>query len=643
MPLLVLMPRLLNHPRGGHNGEVSQEFAITLALLALLGILAIEARRNANLQFSWRGRNTWLLLAAALFTFWGATSLLWTADVGATQDHTVIWLSYTTLLFIGRIVLRKRSLIGLATMLVTTGLILALFRLLQYWFTSGERSLASALYLNLGVEPELLVTILPLVLVIQLTVRRLNIALICLFIAAIMWMGSFSTYQRTPILALLATSFCLAVGFMSRWGRLRSPLRLVTLGIVLCAASGVQLSLPSKIQGWNPVLNESGKEFVAKQVKGIRTMEMDTSSRLQFWGAGLAMARAHPLQGVGAGAYKTTYLQYRRSANANPFWGRTKDYSQVEGTESTYRAHNEFVEVLGELGAVGLILLAGLLLVLTVLLWRSPPPQRWLALSVGTGVIAFLMSSSLSSFSFRWIPCGFTFFLLMALLLPIMRNRVAISGKTFRFSYGAVTGLILLALLSVTRTSQVIVSEYYDLQGQAEETIDPKQSVELYQKALALDPHNFSASSHLGTLLYRMKRPQEAVAPLEQGLRYGVNNIQQQALLSFAYAQRGDRVRAREVLQEAAEAYPDSLFIRALYVEALERGGQAAIAQEQRALMQAINTEETEVWERIIRSGIKAATTAAQERNLIHPAKLLPKIGLGTLLERERLYSISLP
>ena len=411
LPLLVLTPRLLDHPSGGHNGEPSQEFAITLALFGLLGLLAVEARHNANLQFSWRGRNAWLLLAAAAFTLWSAASVLWTADMGATQDHTVLWLSYTTLLFIGRIVLRKRSVIGLATMLVTTGLGIALFRLMQYWFISGDRALASALYLNLGVEPELLVTILPLVLVIQLTVRRPIIALICLLIAALMWMGSLSTYQRTPILALLVTSFCLAVGLMLRWGHLRSPLRLVMLGIVLCVASGVQFSLPSKIQGWNPVADESGKDFVIKQVKGIRAMEMDTSSRLQFWGAGLKMTLAHPLLGVGAGAYKTTYLQYRRSANAHPFWGRTKDYSQVEGTESTYRLHNEFVQVLSELGAVGLVLLAGLLLVLAGLLWHSPLPQRWLAWSVGNAPVWSMWSmrirASISRFlrAFWRNPC----------------------------------------------------------------------------------------------------------------------------------------------------------------------------------------------------------------------------------------------
>lgn len=133
------------------------------------------------------------------------------------------------------------------------------------------------------------------------------------------------------------------------------------------------------------------------------------------------------------------------------------------------------------------------------------------------------------------------------------------------------------------------------------------------------------------------------MAPLARGLHYGVNHIQQQALLSFAYAQSGDWTRAREVLQAATEAYPDSLFMRALYVEALEREGQNAAAQEQRAVMQALNTEEAAVWEYVIRSGIKSATTVALEKNLIHPAKLLPKNGLGVLLERERLYSISLP
>jgi O-antigen ligase len=639
LPLLILTPRLLDHPSAGHNGEPSQEFIITLALLALLGVLACETRHNTHLRFNWRGRGAGLLWVTALFTLWSVLSLMWTTDIGATLDHTVLWFSYTVLLFIGRIVLRRRSLIVLIAMLLIAGMGVSLIRLLQYWSTSGARPLASALYLNLGVEPEILVTILPLVLVVQMTVRRKSIALLCLFIAAFMCMGSLSTYQRTPILALLVASFFLIAGLKFRWVQRRSSLRLALLVLVLVVTSAVQLSLPSKLQADHSA--ESGKDFVVKQVKGIREMESNTSSRLQFWGAGLEMARAHPLQGIGAGAFKTDYLQYRRLANKHPFWGQNQLYSQVEGIESTYRMHNEFIQVLSELGVIGLILVGLLLSLFATLLWQCQSSQRWLALCLGTGMAAFLVCSCFSSFSFRWIPCGFTAFLLMTMAGPLARNttpRPTEKGMR-RLPLIIVATLFLFAFLTFARTSQVMLSEYYELQGRAEILTNQTGSFQYYQKALVINPYNFSASAGVGELLYRTKRPHEAIAPLARGLHYGVNNINQQALLSFAYAQSGDLVRAREVLQESAQAYPDSLFIRALYIEALEREGNSAAANEQRAILQAGNAEEAEAWEYMIRHGIRATILAAHNQHLVHPATLKPKNGVSALEERERLYS----
>lgn len=636
-PFLILTPRLLDHLSGGHNGEPSQEFLITLTVFGMLVLLGIEARRNTAPQVNWQGKHRWLLLATASFALWSAASLFWTADVGATLDHTVLWLNYTAVIFVGRIVLRRRSVLGLIAALMTAGLAVALFHFAQYWLSGKGRPLPSPIYANLGVTPELLVTILPLLFVVQLTIRRSVLAWIVLAVAAVVWMGSLSTYQRAPILALLMAIGLLALGLLTKWIVPRNKLRLAALVSVLILTGSFQMSLPAKVQ--DPLGKQTGKEFVVKQIKGIREMEVDTSSRLQFWGTALEMALAHPVLGIGAGAYKTGYVTYRRVANTHPYWGRVKDFSQLEGMDYVYRAHNEWMEILGELGCTGLVLIGTVVLALGGLLWKVPLQQQWLAVGVGAGSLAFFVSSSLTSYSFRWVPCGFTFFLLITLILPLHRKRASENttapAPSLHYTQWATAAFTLFILLGVTRTGQVMVGQLYQFQAQV--AFDQEQGIALYQKALTIDPHNFSASAELGSLFYRSNRPQEAINHLEFGVRHGINNVSHHALLSFAYAQIGQPTRAREALQQAAEAYPGTIFARVLYAEALTKEGNLQAANDQRVAMRAINAEVAEVWELILQQGVKAASLAANQQRLPHPAKLEPKIGLSVIQERERI------
>jgi hypothetical protein len=69
------------------------------------------------------------------------------------------------------------------------------------------------------------------------------------------------------------------------------------------------------------------------------------SGRWQFWGAAVSEFRAHPLNGGGAGSWEAWWLQH----------GSLKVFSQY--------AHSLYLEALGELGIVGLLLIAAAVLV----------------------------------------------------------------------------------------------------------------------------------------------------------------------------------------------------------------------------------------------------------------------------------------
>jgi tetratricopeptide (TPR) repeat protein len=69
------------------------------------------------------------------------------------------------------------------------------------------------------------------------------------------------------------------------------------------------------------------------------------SGRWQFWGSAVSEFRAHPLNGGGAGSWKAWWLQH----------GSLKVFSEF--------AHSLYLEALGELGIVGLLLIVAAVLV----------------------------------------------------------------------------------------------------------------------------------------------------------------------------------------------------------------------------------------------------------------------------------------
>jgi hypothetical protein len=182
-----------------------------------------------------------------------------------------------------------------------------------------------------------------------------------------------------------------------------------------------------------------------------------------------------------------------------------------------------------------------------------------------------------------------------------------------------------------------MLSEHYQFQAQVQGARSQEQRIALYQKALAVDPYNFSAAAELGSLFYGNHDPHAALPYLAYGVQHGINNIFNHATLSFAYAQTGQYDRASAALQAAVEAYPGTIFARLLYAEALTNEGKLAAANEQRAVMRAINAEDAAVWELVLERGFKAAALIAQQQKLPHPAQLEPRIGLGVIQERERL------
>ena len=109
------------------------------------------------------------------------------------------------------------------------------------------------------------------------------------------------------------------------------------------------------------------------------------------WWVGWEMFKDHPITGIGLGNYKINFIPYKAIFLATP---RGADYSFYIARAA--QAHNEYVQVAAELGIVGLLALAGLLIVLPLTLWKrirrnKDEADRFDLLLLSVGAVAFLV------------------------------------------------------------------------------------------------------------------------------------------------------------------------------------------------------------------------------------------------------------
>ncbi len=641
LPFLILTPRLIDHTKAGYDGEPSQEFIITIALIGLSLTYFIFSPQAIEHSFRKMKGTKWVIYFVGAFASWSAISIFWTSDLGATLSHTALWGNYFVVLLLGKLILRRRSVVGVYVAIILSTFSVAIIRLVQYAISIEDRSIISPIYMNIGVETEILVTALPLICVVFLSTRRKALAYCCLIIGAIVLAGSLSTYQRTPLLAILCSVIILTIGVAFRVITYVSWRRPILLGGVLLATAWLQVSLPSGVRTYEETpLN--GKEFIASKLKRNPKMESDAIARITSWRTALEMLQSHPVRGIGAGNYKAGYSEYRSQSNQNPFWTEVKDYSQHDGMECNYRAHNEFLQIGSELGGIGLFIV-GLILVSLLFLYLSVwKTNSSLVVGMVASTAAFLISSNLTSFSFRWMPCGFYFFLTLCLVLPLAKyeaNSVAVGLSSWQvIPKSMLISLTIFLVLAAGRTTQVMASQYYELGVGRTLNNSQEAYIERCHKALAIDPYNFSVAYGLGATLYRMNRPQEALPYLNYGVNHGINNVGGYAVLGLATKQAGDPASANQIIAKGASVYSASLFLRALYVTALDNQGLTQNAEVQRRLAQEINPAAAEVWEAVIRDGIQGATLLANNKKLPHPAKLFPKVGVSVMQDYRRVY-----
>ncbi|NND05799.1 MAG: tetratricopeptide repeat protein [Saprospiraceae bacterium] len=297
--------------------------------------------------------------------------------------------------------------------------------------------------------------------------------------------------------------------------------------------------------------------------------------RRLIWIKSANMVKDHPIIGVGSGNWKMLF----------PGYGLEGSYRMQDQQVVFTRVHNDFLEILVELGGIGLLIYIAVFLVAWYRLWRSSDKPTWQQLMVGSGLASFAVVS-LIDFPKERIE----FILLLALYLALtdlLTKRT--SGFRFGINKGIILGVLGAALCFIgwtglaryhgelktkemlkARASQqwekVILlsreaqSRWYNVDhattpllfysGIAQYHLgDLDQAEEDFRRGLAIHPHHFQLHNNLSTVLLQKKNFSEAIVHLEEALR--INDRFEDALfnLAFCYYSMKDFEQAKQVVQ----------------------------------------------------------------------------------------------
>ena len=635
--LVLLAPHLPGIPRpSGNSLPWRQEFGFALLLTLALGFLLKPSRRLRVVIVERRS-----LLATAtlgLFAVWILLSAAWAVSPYSAIHLGLQWSLYLAFFAI-MISLAKNPRIMHSSLRALAGVVcvLAIACAIESWFgaqlTDGNfRSDLKPLLRGSGGFGEIMAMAAILFAGLSLHNNHRRQAIGCGVTAILAWLATIQSLERAPFVGASAGFGLLIVGAVvakSRSRRTLLRLSLLVAGLALVLFSQTVTSIATHSTAVPSTVARLNQNLAA---------DNNARARFLFWGVGLEMARAHPLLGVGGNNYEAGYAAARAQFSAaNP------NSSLIGMNEHllTIYAHNEYIQLLAELGVIGFLLFLLVSLVLFLSFWRAARHPRLAlpALGAGGAMLAFAISSGASGSSFRYFGGGLLFFFAAAIVVRIANTQSFASDKPkqhihFRGNFCRVIvpclfafSLLIVGVLSAQATGTV-------LHGLAQGSSEPARAERYYQASLRVFPPSAATHFSYGMWLYQQRRGAEGVTHLSYALERGFNSSICYAYLAGAADSAGDPARAEQTLAAAVRAYPVSVFLLVRHATALARIGRSEDAKAEFSKALLIDSRAARGWQQLIDNDIDAALAAAQQdKGIALPGELAPASAVFEVLQ----------
>lgn len=331
------------------------------------------------------------------------------------------------------------------------------------------------------------------------------------------------------ILGLLYALADRRLSFPPRLRRAAAAGVLAALGLVAVGGLGAFLVAVDEPGGY---LQDRWDEFKRQPDVETGSSHLVTigSNRYDFWRVALDEFREHPLAGEGARAFGTAYLR------------------EGQTTETPQRAHSLELDLLAEIGIVGLVLLGAAVLPFAWIIFRRARSDL-VATGVLGAVVYWLVHAS-GDWTWTFPAVGLPFFLLL--------GAGAAGGDDVRRLTGrvAVPVGIAVAAVAILAFAPPWLSSRYTTRALEQPAADAASELRWARRLDPLSVDPLIAEAELAS------SPEGAIPPLEKAMDREPRSVAPRYLLGLAYLESGNRFEARRYLREALRLAPRSQPVR---------------------------------------------------------------------------------
>ncbi len=580
----------------GHPWKV--ELVISFYLLVVLLFYLTKERSFKNFP-SFKTNEIWrLLVPFVAFIVWSAASSLWANSLLSVIHHTLLWSVYFVFFcFIAKIANFTKYLQTAIASLTVAVVIIALCCILES--SLSAKAGMETFGFRYGRFAEIFACVLPLLFALSITAKKK--VFWQTFLLSAVWLAVLLSVSRSSFLsAVVGLSVFILLRIASKICRIEKK-RIITVVIILISAA-VLVHLPAL-----KLNNDKQTTFsrIATQESGN---SFSNNVRFLFSAVGIEMVSAHPLTGVGADNYGLEFNKYFEIFSLNNKNEIVRLQQEIFIPE---RAHNEYLQIVAELGLVGGIIFLFFLFGIAKLGLQqikiiNGKPADILSQAAAAGIVTFLFSSLFTSFSFRLAQNGLVFFFLLALLLRkyfIKSTEKDFVKPTFSFGFSNYFGLaaIILCAALMIFSSAKAASQY--LVYQAEQQKDLNEAELLFKKAELLDLSNASANYSFGLRLLTENRFKESSYQFQKAIDKGFNTIIPYSYLISAQTLANNYNDGKKTAAEAVGVFPYSVFMRVRYAVLLRQTGNNKEADKQFEIAEKLNSKQADAWQILISQG----------------------------------------
>ncbi|MCS6874773.1 MAG: O-antigen ligase family protein, partial [Pyrinomonadaceae bacterium] len=481
-----------------------------------------------------------------------------------------------------------------------------------------------AFRIRYGKYAEILATLTPFLLGLTLQVKKKRPLIILITSGCVAFLGTFASLSKGAAISCILglTVFLVGVFVFSLRAYRRFAVILLTITTILLLMSQSLFPLTTTQYSTSESLRTS-----------------DTSSaRIFYWNIALQMIRENSLIGVGADNFWIKFNDARISFNEQ------QESLQKQPAESYFvqRAHNEILQITAELGLIGLLFFILPFAWLTKEIIRAFAVKKRFSPSVwGSigGLLAFFASSMVSSFSFRFLASGITFFFLVAFLVnKLSKTHRKKTTNELIIQPQLTAKLLPLALFCLIITASANAGNFLIKYG--EEAKDLRKAEHLLTLGAKLNPSNPTSYFSLGLKYYSEKRFKEASSLFEKAISNGFDVDISRFYLASSYRATGDLAEEEKVLRQALKVFPGSVFLRIrLYLNLTDQKKPQAQEELEKAL--SIDEAQSRGWLALFTLGAsEAGRQAMNKHEFLPPAELEPTTAVYSVIHEQEVLEL---